>query len=326
MQNLKVITASPGLSGAGLISDYLLNRNDFTNPFNLEAEFRLLHDPRGIHNLYKGLYENFSVNNSAYFFNEFEKYILNLKNLSSKVKNKKKYHYNSNFFNEVEKYLKEISLISYYGLPEFFRLGFDFNDKVKWRILRISKSSQEVKFCKMRIPIEKKIFLKKTKIFLNKILFILSGKKTNYVIDQGGNFWDPIKSTQYFDNRKIVLITRDPRSIFSSMKTRKSLAYPGHDIKIFCEWYKSIMKNYDKAKESNLLIKMKYENFILNHEKESKKLIKFLKIKNLKRKNFDISNSKKNLFKAKKYLSNKELKFIEKELKKYLQWPKKIYI
>ena len=53
------------------------------------------------------------------------------------------------------------------------------------------------------------------------------------------------------------------------------------------------MKNYDKTKESNLLIKMKYENFILNHEKESKKLIKFLKIKNLKRKNFDISELKK---------------------------------
>ncbi len=89
MKSLKVVNVSPGLSGAGLISDYLLNRNDFSNPFNLEAEFRLLHDPGGIHNLYKGLYENFSVNNSAYFFNEFEKYILNLKNLSSKIKNKK---------------------------------------------------------------------------------------------------------------------------------------------------------------------------------------------------------------------------------------------
>ena len=86
------------------------------------------------------------------------------------------------------------------------------------------------------------------------------------------------------------------------------------------------MKNYDKTKESNLLIKIKYENFILNHEKEAKNLLKFLKIKNLKKKNFDISNSKKNIFKAKKYLSNKELKFIEKELKKYLQWPKKVYI
>lgn len=322
MQNLKVITASPGLSGAGLISDYLLNRNDFTNPFNLEAEFRLLHDPGGIHNLYKGLYENFSVNNSAYFFNEFEKYIFSLKNLSSKINNKKTYLYNSNFFNEVKKYLKEISLISYYGLPEFFRLGFNFNDKFKWRILRISKSSQEVKFCKMRIPVQKEIFLKKTKIFLNKILFILSGKKkTNFVIDQGGNFWDPIKSTQYFDNRKIVLITRDPRSIFSSMKTRKSLAYPGHDIKIFCDWYKNIMKNYNKTKESNLLMKIKYENFILNHEKESKKLLKFLNIKNLKKKNFDISNSRKNIFKAREYLTTKELQYIEKKLKKYLQWP-----
>ena len=92
------------------------------------------------------------------------------------------------------------------------------------------------------------------------------------------------------------MITRDPRSIFSSMKTRKSLAYPGHDIKIFCEWYKHIMKNYNKTKESNLLIKINYENFILNHEKESKKLLKFLKIKNLKKKNFDISELKKKSF------------------------------
>ena len=46
MKNLKVVNISPGLSGAGLISDYLSNRNDFTNPFKLEAEFRLLHDPR----------------------------------------------------------------------------------------------------------------------------------------------------------------------------------------------------------------------------------------------------------------------------------------
>mgnify|MGYP001288571878 CR=1 FL=1 len=38
MRNLKVVVISPGL-----ISDYLLNRNDFISPFNLEAEFRLLH-------------------------------------------------------------------------------------------------------------------------------------------------------------------------------------------------------------------------------------------------------------------------------------------
>lgn len=86
------------------------------------------------------------------------------------------------------------------------------------------------------------------------------------------------------------------------------------------------MQNYNQIKESNLLIKIKYENFILNYEKESKKLLKFLNIKNLKKKRFDISKSKSNIFKAKNYLTNKELKYIEKKLKKYLQWPKKIYI
>ena len=310
MKNLKVVVISPGLSGAGLISDYLLNRNDFASPFNLESEFRLLHDPGGIHNLYCGLYENFSVNNSAYFFNEFEKYISKLKNLSVKKKNKKKYLYNSLFFIEVEKYLKQISQINYYGLPEFFRLGLNFQNKLKWRILRINKTSQEVKFCKMRIPVEKKIFLKNTKIFLNKILYILSEKKKNYVIDQGGNFWDPIKSTQYFDRRKIILVTRDPRSIFSSMKTRKSLAYPGHNIRIFCEWYKNIMKNYNTVKESNLLIKIKYEKFINDYDNQSKRLCKFLSIKKLPKFDYNINISKKNLYKAKNNLTKSELNYI----------------
>jgi len=320
MKNLKVVVISPGLSGAGLISDYLLNRNDFASPFNLESEFRLLHDPGGIHNLYCGLYENFSVNNSAYFFNEFEKYISKLKNLSVKKKNKKKYLYNSLFFIEVEKYLKQISQINYYGLPEFFRLGLNFQNKLKWRILRINKTSQEVKFCKMRIPVEKKIFLKNTKIFLNKILYILSEKKKNYVIDQGGNFWDPIKSTQYFDRRKIILVTRDPRSIFSSMKTRKSLAYPGHNIRIFCEWYKNIMKNYNTVKESNLLIKIKYEKFINDYDNQSKRLCIFLSIKKLPKFDYNINISKKNLYKAKNNLTKSELNYICKKLKKFTQW------
>ena len=320
MKNLKVVVISPGLSGAGLISDYLLNRNDFASPFNLESEFRLLHDPGGIHNLYCGLYENFSVNNSAYFFNEFEKNFSKIKNLSVKKKNKKKYLYNSLFFIEVEKYLKQISQINYYGLPEFFRLGLNFQNKLKWRILRINKTSQEVKFCKMRIPVEKKIFLKNTKIFLNKILYILSEKKKNYVIDQGGNFWDPIKSTQYFDRRKIILVTRDPRSIFSSMKTRKSLAYPGHNIRIFCEWYKNIMKNYNTVKESNLLIKIKYEKFINDYDNQSKRLCKFLSIKKLPKFDYNINISKKNLYKAKNNLTKSELNYICKKLKKFTQW------
>ena len=91
----KVITASPGLSGAGLIFDYLLSRKDFVSPFkkypdqDQQAEFRFVTDPGGLNSLYNGFYKNFSINNSAYVFDEFNKYLKKLKKLSIK-KNKKK--------------------------------------------------------------------------------------------------------------------------------------------------------------------------------------------------------------------------------------------
>ena len=81
MKYLKVITSSPGLSGAGLISDFLLSRKDFTSPFknnpdeDQQSEFRFVSDPGGLISLYKGFYENFSINNCAYLYDEFNKYL-----------------------------------------------------------------------------------------------------------------------------------------------------------------------------------------------------------------------------------------------------------
>ena len=46
MKKIKVITSSPGLSGAGLIFDYLLDREDFVSPFKNfpdEDKLRLEH-------------------------------------------------------------------------------------------------------------------------------------------------------------------------------------------------------------------------------------------------------------------------------------------
>ena len=69
MKQLQVITASPGLSGAGLIFNYLLSRDEFVSPFknfpddDQQSEFRFVSDLGGLYSLYNGFYENFSVNN-----------------------------------------------------------------------------------------------------------------------------------------------------------------------------------------------------------------------------------------------------------------------
>ena len=333
MKKLKVITASPGLSGAGLIFDYLLSRKDFVSPFkkipddDQQTEFKFISDPGGLNSLYKGFYENFSVNNASYVFYEFKNYLNNLKKLTI-IKNDKKIKlYNKYFFNEANKFIKKIVITQYYGLPQYFRIGLNKKDRALWKIVNKFKSAQEFKVLDMVLPVEKKIFIKEATNFVDLILKKLAREKDrNLVIDQGANFFRPIESTKFFSNKKIILVTRDPRSIFSSMKKRQSLAYPGHNISVFIEWYKNLMKFSQKHKNSKEIIYIKYENFLTNHQFEAKRLLKFLNLKPTKQINFNLQNSKINIFKAKKNLTKKELKLIEKKLKKYLQWPKKNYI
>jgi len=325
----KVITASPGLSGAGLIFDYLLSRKDFVSPFkkypdqDQQAEFRFVTDPGGLNSLYNGFYKNFSINNSAYVFDEFNKYLKKLKKLSIKKNKKKIYLYNSNFFKEADKFKKKIVKLSYYGLPQFHRLGLSKKDRIIWRIFNKYKSAQETKFLKMVIPVSEKKFIKEAKNFIDRYLKSTSKKKKiKYIIDQGVNFWSPLNTSKFFSNCKIILVTRDPRSVFSSMKIRKSMSFPSHNLNVFIKWYASIMEEFDKIKKNSKILKIiRYERFILNHKSEKKKLLKFLNLKDEKSNNYNIEKSKKNIYKAKYNLSKKELTKIENKLSKYLQWP-----
>lgn len=329
MKKLKVITSSPGLSGAGLISDYLLSRDDFVSPFkkkpdqDQQSEFRFVCDPGGLNSLYEGFYENFSINNASYVFYEFKKYLNNLRKLSIQKVGGNTKLYNKSFFLEAEKFQKKIIKIKYFGLPQYFRIGLSKKNKILWKILSNFKSAQEFKLLEMIVPVERKIFEKEAKIFINRVLKTLSKSNNKHiVIDQGANFLNPEKSTIFFSNKKIILITRDPRSIFSSMKTRKSLSYPGHNVNVFIKWFENIMKLRKKIKNRNIII-LRYEDFILKHKKESKRLLNFLGLKDKKNYNFDILKSKKNIYKAKLNLTKYEINTIEKKLKKFLQWPKR---
>ena len=330
MKYLKVITASPGLSGAGLIFDYLLDRKDFISPFkeypdkDQQSEFRFIIDPGGLNSLYEGFYKNFSINNCAYVYDEFNKYLKKLSKLTIIENNKKKKLYNNSFFREIEKFKKKIIKTSYYGLPQFYRLGLGKKDRFLWKFTNKFKSAQESKFLQMVSPVDEKIFINESKKLIDKVLYSLNNnKKKIVVIDQGANFWKPELSTIFYSNKKIILITRDPRSIFASMKLRKSLSYPGHDVNIFINWYQSIISRIGSFKNSKNVLLIKYESFIINHYKESKKLLKFLKVKEVKKNRFDIDESRKNIYKADKVLTKKEKHLIETKLKKYLQWPKK---
>ena len=67
------------------------------------------------------------------------------------------------------------------------------------------------------------------------------------------------------------------------------------------------------------VINIEFEKFF-NNSHYKLKLEKFLKVQSFTPKNFDFNFTKNNIYKAKKNLSKYELNFIERKLKKYLQW------
>lgn len=318
----KVIVIGSGNSGGGAIHDYLLSRKDFISPFKGE-EFRFVNDPNGLNDLYFQLYKNFSVNGSALALNNFLTFSENFYNSRHTTKNKL---LKKNFKNNILNFIKNITLLNYNGAPKFYLDNFNVQKfisfQLKRRIFKIQ--TKNIKLLKMFLPKDEKIFLHESQKLLKKIIFgnISFSSKKNIVIEQAALFWNPIESTKFYGNRKVIIVTRDPRGIYWSMKRRKSLAYPYQNVDTFIKWYKNIFQkaNLKKFKKNKLVKVIKFENFINNFEKETENLSKFLEIKHIKKNEFNIKNSKQKLYEAKENLSKNEIIKIKKNLSKFLQW------
>ena len=237
------IVLGSGNSGAGAIHDYLLSRDDFFSPFK-GKEFRLVNDPDGLDELFNTLYNDFSINGSANKLNNFNIFTKNY--FYSNYNNKNKI-LNKQFLNLTKYFISQIIKIQYNGSPQFFFDKINFLKKINFYFKRfiLKKDAKKIELLKMVIPVSQEHFIEESRKYLYEI-FRLSDKfeeKKNIVIEQGGNFFNPIESTKYYgSNREIIVVTRDPKAIYWSMKRRQSLAYPGHNIKLFVKWYKSVME------------------------------------------------------------------------------------
>ena len=157
--------------------------------------------------------------------------------------------YGENFYNITLEYINKIELLSYKGIPQFKRITLSPKEKLIFKIKKnyLGFKNYELGTYNMKIPVKEKIFFLETKKYLNKIFNFNKKniKNKKLILDQATNFWNPLIVNKFFENPKIIVVTRDPRSIFYSMKSRQSFAYPGYDIKTFCCL---VQGNYEKKK------------------------------------------------------------------------------
>ena len=312
-------------SGSSAVYDYLVSRNDCVSPFGVN-EFRLCVDPLGLHNLYLNFYKNhsfMSASNARYDFLDYTNKLENLFVYESKGVKKKLY--NKNFSLISENFINRVTKSKFYGRPQFSK--FKLN-KFENFLLKIKKNYSS--FFPIIVPETKEKFLIEAKKYINNItqnnLHKKLRKDSNIILNQSINIFDPIESSNYFENRKIIYVTRDPRDMFSSMKSNQSGASPCENVNLFIEWYQHYFDNdeFKKRLKHKDIIHVKFKDFVTNFEKENLRICKFLRIKSkfTFKKNdrlFDLNVSKKNLTKYINYLSNEENNLIKKKLNKFLE-------
>ena len=320
LENMFVITVGSGNSGCGAVHDYLKSRNDFSAPF-FGQEFRLINDPDGIDNLYLNFYENFTINNAASAFERFKLYSNQLAKSKPYINGKRKSLFNDEAKLLINDYITKVACLEYYAMPQHKYLSLNIIKKLvfyfKYKLF--NEKINNIRLYKILLPVREKNFLDETRKFIYKLCKKNSYLKKNIVLDQSASYWRPDRYFKYFKNLKIIIINRDPRSIYYSMSSRNSKAYPSDSVKKFCIWYKYIRSKQLKTKNKNIYI-IQYEKFVNNFETESKKLNNFLNIKNINSTSFDLSYSKKNVYKAKFQLGKSDQLYIKKNLKNFLYW------
>ena len=295
-------------SGSSAIYEYLIGREDTIDPLN-QLEFRLLSDPGGINDLYN-VYNNYSLQN----FNFRLKNLIEIATLYSKKRNIFTEGLNLSILKNYNKYWEEY-LNNIKGFKYKHKYIYEDIKKSKFKI--ISKkimnrlSFRKILFKHYWTGVTKREFEIHTYDFFKKILSNFDVQKL-VILNQCGNFWDPIESTKLIGEPKIIMVKRNPLDQFAELKKSKGM----NSVKEFIDWFTHLKKmesTYESIDER--ILNLKFEDFVLDHENTKNRICKHLKIDCSLSSNYDVNESKKNIGKFRRLLSLEEIELIKKSLK-----------
>jgi hypothetical protein len=307
-----------GYSGSSAVYEYLKLANIFYDPFP-NKEFSLCYDPGGIMDLEYVIKNKSSIDNHIFFYKQFKKNIDFYVSKKKSIKPGKNFQLDNPYFRKILKnYLNNLIDTRYKGQTLFMNFEKNkFKNFLNKLFLYVSKKkNDDIILFKNLID-----FNKITKNLFYEILYKNNSKKKNIILDQGGLYSNPISSTKYYKDPMCIIVERDPRDIYVEYKFKSAFSYPKENVEKFCEFFINQKKtlNLDEHK-SNKILKINFEDFVIENSKSVLKIAKFLKINPdllLNNTKFDLNKSKANVYKYKSLISNSESKIIKTKLIEY---------
>ena len=300
-------------SGSGAVYDYLSGRGDLYDPMGSE-EYQLPHMQNGLMALESASESAFHPTTVDYVLSQFEYIIPKLSRPRSFWRYGRGYNARLPLFdNLIRKFIKEITAANYPMRLNWHRMNRSQIDYIFSEIMVYLGINQEIP--KSRILTSKEKFIASAKKFHDQ-LFLDAANNCPVLLNQAGSGWNPVESTKYFSNRKVILVTRDPRDQFVELKNSyKKAKY----VLGFIEWYKEMRRRLDQIKNPNLL-HINFEDFVEKNVQMTEKLCEFLSLSSKVKSNYEPNFSKKNIHKYKKILDQKDIDLIEKNLSQYIYY------
>ncbi len=307
-----IITLGTIYSGSGAVYDYLAGRGDLQDPLQ-GTEYQLPQMPNGLMTLEAVAKNAFHPGTSDYVLYQFEYIIKKLSQSRTLWQHGKNYTTLLPLFDKaIRQFIDEITAAE---LPMHLH----------WHRLIKSKSPIMHFIGKLKYRLGFKEIAPKTRLLVSQDDLIFAAQKlhskifdSNFgkgpiLLNNAGSGWNPIESTKYFLDRKIILVTRDPRDQFSELKQMKNST----NVEEFVNWYKEMQRRLKKINNSNLLL-LKFEDFVNQNEKMVNEICNHVSLDHSVPSSYQASLSKKNIGKYKEILNQKETELIKNKLSEYL--------
>lgn len=307
-----IIVQGTNYSGSGVVYEYLSGRGDLNDPLK-GTEYQLPQMPNGLMALEAITKNAFHPGTIDYVLSQFEK-------ISMKLSRSKKYWrygkgYSSKlplFEVEIKKFIEEICSAE---LPMHLH----------WQQLIQTESPIYYIINKLKNRLSNKRPVPTTRLVVSQNDFIFAAQKLHNklfqrhsisqptLLNQAGSGWNPVESTKYFLDRKVILVTRDPRDQFAELKQFKK----AYGVSGFIDWYKEMQKRLEDINNPDVLI-LKFEDFVNNYKKNIEIVCNHVFLNKSLQSNYEPNLSKNNIGKYQNYLGEKEIDLIQSNLSKYL--------
>jgi hypothetical protein len=257
---------------------------EFSSCGGIDKEFRLIKDPFGLIDLQNSLVDNWEFIRHDVAIRDFLSFCRVLSKKDTLISGPA-YNYNdlllADFYKISNEYIDKIVDLTYVGDSSVHRYRENkanlFLSKIKSKLgiynntgmMRVAKPTNEKFVYETRLYIES--------IFTN---FCKKQEINTVILDQAIPVSNINNAMNLFDSIKTIVVDRDPRDTYVSLIKRKKLI--GYDlanntsVDKYIKWHELLRKSYEYIDDSENILRVNFEDIVLNYESTVQKINFFL--------------------------------------------------